>query len=128
MIPIRMYFDFFTPTIYLHSLLDEGKFILLSSVERVSICEDIWGELFSYSILLFRKILSNIPITTQTNGPVMRFKTNVSGFRIEIVRMGITISWNCMSPSSPLNTHRFAGNTRNRPSAASIKRNVALLG
>ena len=45
-----------------------------------------------YTVLLLRKILSATPKPTQTSGPVIRFNENVSGFRIEIVRMGITIS------------------------------------
>ena len=72
--------------------LYKGKLPLPSSVERVNIRRDIERVLFSYIVLLLRNILSATPKPTQTNGPVIRFKVNVSGFKIEIVRMGITIS------------------------------------
>jgi hypothetical protein len=70
----------------------KGKFTLPSSIERVNMRRDIEGVLFSYIALLLRKILSAIPEQTQTSGPVIRFKANVNGFKIEIVRIGITMS------------------------------------
>ncbi len=70
----------------------ESKLILPSSVERVGKRKDIVREPFSYPVLLLRNILSTIPKLTHTSGPVMRFRENVSGFRMEMVRIGITIS------------------------------------
>ena len=76
----------------LHIPLYKGKLTLPSSVERVNMRRDIERVLFSYIVLLLRNILSTTPKPTQTSGPVIRFKVNVSGFKIEIVRIGITIS------------------------------------